>query len=208
MTNALNGTPPPVMVQAVPFVFRDRYEWVEAPEDTGFGGFAAEVRVNLPNGEMRAFLDEIRDIEMARIAVFSVHEAEQRKLLGKRDAMAVDDLKGREANLKDYEVMLRRHMDERHAIDVRTYDLVAPHIRDWNAYESVDGGEAVKILPPVVGGAASFDAIDNAMTAWLVGTVATAYRTGKGVRRSSLLPADTPEPSPEQSSGPQVVSET
>ncbi len=207
MPQTLNGTPP-VPVQAVPFVFRERYEWVEAPEETGFGGFAAEVRVNLPNGEMRAFLDDIRDIEMDRIAMFTAQDVEQRAIMAERAALPTDDLKAQTESLQEYNRLLMAHKEARVAIDVRTYDLVAPHIRDWNAYESIDGGKPTKIAPPAIGGAAAFDAIDNAMTQWLVNTVATAYRTGKGVRRSSMLPADTPELTPEPSSGPQVVAET
>lgn len=192
-----------------PFVPKDRYEWIEGPEGSNFEGFAAEVRVNLLNGEIHEYLDDVREIELERVAMLFRH-ADEQKAVGAAFTALVEgdrDEGATTAHLQARGEMLKRHKSETIAIDRKTHGLIAPHIRDWNAYKAVDGAAPTKIPPPQEGGAASFQLIDPAMTEWLVETVATAYRSGKGVAPPSKPPNDSAGPTPELNSGPQMASE-
>jgi hypothetical protein len=86
------------------------------------------------------------------------------------------------------------------------WELAAPHIRAWNAatlnedYE-FDGEQYVDLPPPSVGGVESFDALDPQMASWAAHVVVDAYRQGKAVSGPSKQPANTPEPTQEQSDG-------
>lgn len=189
------------------FVFGNRYLWVEADEASGIDGFRAEVRCNLPNGELRAFLDQIAHMDRKRADVFYEQVFELKRLdEERRDIIREGDRAQLDANLAAAETVREQMNGKLSALDRETWGLVAPLVRDWNAYYEEDG-KVLKTPPPADDPAKTFDLTEGPVITWLIETISTAYRSGKGVRPPSRKPGDSLEPLPEQSSGPQMAAE-
>lgn len=191
-----------------PFVFGNRYTWVEAEEDSGIEGFRAEVRVNLPNGELRAFLDAVAHLDRKRAELLFEQTFDLTQLDKERRQITIDgDREALTANLTATEAVRDRANERMTALDRETWGLIAPHVRDWNAYHVGPDGTPVKSPPPAEDPETSFELIETSMITWLISTISTAYRSGKGLKPPSTKPPALLEPMPEPSSGPQVVGE-
>jgi len=73
------------------------------------------------------------------------------------------------------------------------WELMAPHVRDWNALgRDAETGEPAPVPPPAVGGADSFRALEPAITLWLATQLRTVHlggeERGKGRQRQDASP--------------------
>lgn len=190
-------------MNVVPFVSNARYVWVEC-DVPGYEGFRAEVRQNLTQGERTTLREQLAEIEER------IDEVQQASMA---DAQALDEeAKANDLTSADHmclrieqRKMLDRFNRSVEAETLRQHELIAPHVRAWNLYRSVDGGDPEPVPAPATGGVAVFEDLDRPLMQWLVREVLMAYRGGKGLSvgltKSSEQPAPTPEPTRE---GPQV----
>lgn len=186
------------------FVSNARYVWVEC-DVPGYEGFRAEVRQNLTQGERTALREQLAEIEER------IDEVQETSM---RDAQDLDE-QAQAPNLTAADHM-RLRVEQRKMLDrfnravedetQRQHELIAPHIRAWNLYRSVDGGEPQPIAAPATAGVAVFEDLDRPLIQWLVREVLMAYRGGKGLSVGSTKSSEQPAPTPEPTRvGPQVT---
>jgi hypothetical protein len=167
-----------------PFIVEAEYVWVDCDLPGFYSAFKVEVRANLKNRERKRLYTEINEInaEAERIA-------EHNRLASKAIETSAD-LLFRTAQAFDENTR-------------KIHELITPYVRNWNAGEIDEHGNEVNAAPPMVAGVDAFEAIDNTMTQWIVGTLLRAYRGGKGLSNSSPTPdelAEQPSASPEPTS--------
>ena len=179
------------------FVVNRQYVRMEAPEDSGFAGFWADVRQNLTNGERRVLIDALNEITERETAALDAIRAEMQAL-----SDAADAGEDRRALNAQSVPLLSRFDAEREQYQREAWLLITPHIRSWNAV-LMDGDVVTPIPAPADGGMASIEAITSDMAEWLCQRVLVAYRSGKGVSSSSKKPGGSPPPGggPKLSSG-------
>lgn len=175
------------------FVVNRQYVRMEAPENSVYAGFWAEVRQNLTNGERKTLMDALQ-------AISEREQDERAALSAEIDAMQAEIEERRTANAPQDKAFITKLADLTGKLDVITdraqrdaVALVVPHVKAWNAVE-MDGDEVRPIPPPCEGGMASIDAITADMGVWLCGALLSAYRSGKGVRTPAKKPDDLPPP--------------
>ena len=179
------------------FVVNRQYVRMEAPEDSGFAGFWADVRQNLTNGERRMLIDALNEITERETAALDAIRAEMQAL-----SDAADAGEDRRALNAQSVPLLSRFDAEREQYQREAWLLITPHIRSWNAV-LMDGDVVTPIPAPADGGMASIEAITSDMAEWLCQRVLVAYRSGKGVSSSLKKPGGSPPPGggPKLSSG-------
>lgn len=202
-----------------PFVFGDRWTWVAAPPvSDGFDieGFEIEVRVSLSNADVKAFQESLVDIDSRLVDHGSrfffdldVLQAERKKLFDPENKLSPTERdKQIERNREAVTALRRQFNKDQRAIMVEKYEMVAPHIRDWNAYVPADNELGYeKVAPPIKGGAASLEAIDPNMANWAANRICDAWRLGKSITGTLRPSESTLELSQERKGGPKVVSE-
>lgn len=179
------------------FVVNRQYVRMDAPGDSAFAGFWAEVRQNLTNGERKTLIDTLQDLndrEQRQRDALASEIAEMQATIAERKAANTPADK---AFTQSVAVLMGKVDAIADATQREAMALVIPHIRAWNAVE-MDGDDVTPIPPPMEGGMASIDAITSEMGDWLCGALLIAYRSGKGVRTSSRKR----DGSPPQQGGP------
>lgn len=206
-----------------PFVFGDRWRWIDAPAMTNgidIEGFAVEVKISLPNGELRAFQDALVDIDQryvdlnGKFLIDIQHLQDERLKLMERSADGEPYLSDdtRTERLEKNSDAVKKLRDARtvaeDALMREKFALAAPHIRDWNAYDVLPDGElGEKVEPPRTGGAASLEYINPQMANWAVSTICNAWRLGKSLTPNVMPSSDTVALSQAPKGGPRVVNE-
>ena len=173
----------PDMAVSNMFILTDRYVRVDAPDDSEFAGFWCDVRQNLSNGDRRILIDRLDELGAAA----SDEIEASRQLADAIRAQLVDGVPPDEqrALIRQLGEMTDR-METLADQAVRDqWALVAPYVRDWNAYQ---GDPPERIPPPAEGGVESMDAVTRDMSNWIVREVLQAYRSGKGVTKRSTPP--------------------
>lgn len=176
----------------------ERYVRIDAPEDSGFPGFWCEVRQNLSNGDRKRLVEAIDDAIQPAIDEIEASKAENRGYSAELKEGAAPErqtaILKRLSEMSDRMDALAEQMDE------TRWRLVAPYVRDWNAFE---GDPPERIPPPQMGGVDSMNAVTRDMANWIAGEVLQAYRSGKGVLNRSKPPGDSglPTGGPRQASG-------
>ena len=168
------------------FILSERYLRVEAPEDSGFAGFWCEVRQNLSNGDRRLLierLDEIAGNAQEQIVACQSEAAAIQEAL--KAGVPADEQRVQIARLNQLADQMDKLAEQSR---VSRWALVAPHIRDWNAYTSDGDEEPVKVEPPAKAGPDSLDAVTRDMADWITNELLMAYRSGKGVLNRSKPP--------------------
>ncbi len=205
------------MEQHKRFVYRDRWRWIEAPPasaEMDIEGFAIECRVSISNAEVRGFQQAVQENDgkrLMRTADYLTMLAEINKgreaIRENADLTPEERRKAFEASRDKNAAESDRFRDDLMMIDRDLWELAAPHIRAWNAATLDDNDEVVDVPAPSIGGVESFDALDPQMASWAAHVVVDAYRQGKAVSGPSKQPANTPEPTQEQSDGSGTESE-
>jgi hypothetical protein len=187
-----------------PFIVEAEYVWVDCDLPGFYSAFKVEVRANLKNRERKRLYTEINEInaEAERIAE---HNRLASKAIETQRADAIEAA-DTEAITEAIEASADLLFRTAQAFDENTrkiHELITPYVRNWNAGEIDEHGNEVNAAPPMVAGVDAFEAIDNTMTQWIVGTLLRAYRGGKGLSNSSPTPdelAEQPSASPEPTS--------
>ncbi|MGD9713522.1 MAG: hypothetical protein AB7V46_15865 [Thermomicrobiales bacterium] len=186
-------------VRKIPFVPRERYEWIEAPEGCNFAGFAIEVRVNLTNAELREYREALAEVARDRMGAAEAANARLAELReSDSSSPSLEERQERRELTKAIEMELTDRIDR---LDRFRWELTAPYVRAWNVYLAGTTEEPEPAPPPCVAGASTFDVITPAMAQWVIRTVETAYATGKGLTKSSAPPGDSHGPTPTASDG-------
>ena len=205
------------MEQHKRFVYRDRWRWIEAPPasaEMDIEGFAIECRVSISNAEVRGFQQAVQENDgkrLMRTADYLTMLAEinkGREAIRENAELTPDERRkafeeSRDKNAAESD----KFRDDLMLIDRDLWELAAPHIRAWNAATLDDNDEVVDVPAPSIGGVESFDALDPQMASWAAHVIVDAYRQGKAVSGPSKQPANTPEPTQEQSDGSGTESE-
>lgn len=185
-----------------PFIVEAEYVWVDCDLPGFYKDFKVEVRANLKNRERKRLYVAINEInaEGERIADNNRIEAAQIK---ERHDAAIEsgDTAGITAAVEASADLLFRTAQAMDDNTRKIHELITPYVRNWNAGEIDEHGNPVNAAPPMVAGVDAFDAIDNTMTQWIVGTLLRAYRGGKGLSSSSPT-HDEPAAPPDGSSAP------
>lgn len=187
-----------------PFIVEAEYVWVDCDLPGFYKDFKVEVRANLKNRERKRLYTAINEInadaeriaENNRIASAQI-EAQRAAAIEAADTDAIT------AAIEAGADLLYRTAQAFDDNTRRIHELITPYVRNWNAGEIDEDGNAVNAAPPMVAGVDAFEAIDNTMTQWIVGTLLRAYRGGKGLSSSSPThdePAAPPDGSSAQTS--------
>ena len=205
------------MEQHKRFVYRDRWRWIEAPPasaEMDIEGFAIECRVSISNAEVRGFQQAVQENDgkrLMRTADYLTMLAEINKgreaIRENADLTPEERRKAFEESRDKNAAESDKFRDDLMLIDRDVWELAASHIRAWNAATLDDNDEVVDVPAPSIGGVESFDALDPQMASWAAHVVVDAYRQGKAVSGPSKQPANTPEPTQEQSDGSETESE-
>lgn len=183
-----------------PFVVEAIYTWIEC-DLPKYPGFKIEVRMNLKNRERKKLNDLLNDIQerAERIAENFKHdldalEAERVTAHEAGDTATLSGIAERRGQLV---VDSGRAHDEN---ALRISEAIAPYVRAWNlAIHDTETGEFESIPPPATAGVEAFDDLDQTCINWIVATLMSAYRGGKGLSGSSLT-LDGPDAPPPASS--------
>lgn len=170
------------------FVVNRQYVRMEAPEESGFGGFWAEVRQNLTNGERRVLIDTLNEIAERETAALDAIRADMQAI---SDAVEAGGDR-RTLNTRSVPI-LNRFEGAQTQYQREAWSLITPHIRAWNAV-LMDDESVEPIPPPCDGGMESIEAITKEMADWLCQSVLVAYRSGKGVSSPLKKPGGSPPP--------------
>ena len=171
-----------------PFVVEAIYTWIEC-DLPKYPGFKIEVRMNLKNRERKKLNDLLNEIQerSERIGENFKHdldalEAEREAALESGDTETLNGIAERRSD-----IVIRS--GEAHAENAgRIHTAIAPYVRAWNlATSDTETGQVESIPPPAVGGADAFEDLDQTVTNWIVATLMSAYRGGKGLSGSSLM---------------------
>lgn len=182
------------------FILSERYIRVDAPADSGFAGFWCEVRQNLSNGERKVLIERMDEIAESATAQITASQAEAATIQDAlKTGLPADEQRSRLARMSQLIEQMETLAD---ASRLARWALVAPYVRDWNAYTSEGDENPVKVEPPAVAGAASLDEITRDMADWITNEVLQAYRSGKGVLNRSKPPGDSGQPT----GGPKAAS--
>lgn len=190
------------MTMSPRFVVAENYLRVDAPQESAFAGFWAEVRENLTNGERQVLLDRLQEIEDGDERRFQDSRTTTRELDARMTA-AAGDVSQQAAIAAEIDVYLEQWRRETETRKRLKWALITPYIRAWNV-ATRDGEDAAYLdtPPPSVGGIASFEHVTEGMGVWLCSLVLAAYRLGKGVRWQLSKPNDSPGLTP----GPNIAS--
>jgi hypothetical protein len=186
-------TVPDMAVSDNKFILAERYIRVDAPDDSGFAGFWCEVRQNLSNGERRLLIERLDELGAQAVDRIEASRTEQIAAQLKEGATP-EEQRAMVKRMNELTEQMNAVADESR---VQRWSLVAPHIRDWNAYE---GDPPQRIDPPQVAGIASLDAVTQGMADWITQELLQAYRSGKGVLNRSTPPGGSGRPT----GGPKV----
>lgn len=186
-----------------PFIVEAEYVWVDCDLPGFYQDFKVEVRANLKNRERKRLYTAINEInaEAERIAE---HNRIESKAIETQRATAIEsgDTEGITAAIEAGADLLFRTAQAFDDNTRKIHELITPYVRNWNAGEIDEHGNEVNAVPPMVAGVDAFEAIDNTMTQWIVGTLLKAYRGGKGL--SSSLPTHD-EPAAPPSASPETT---
>lgn len=199
-----------------PFVVGGRFVWLDAPaanETTDIEGFSAEVRISLTNAELREFQQALVDVDGRRVDANALLLIEMQGLQNERTEILSDEntrstaqrTKDLERNREKIGVLRKKRQEREDALQRELYALAAPHIRDWNACTIGADGEPVKIDPPIIGGAASLEAVEDNAAVWVVNRICDAWRLGKSLTANSMPSKNTLALSQEPRGGPRIV---
>lgn len=190
------------MAMSPRFVVAEQYLRVEAPEDSAFAGFWAEVRENLTNGERQQLLDRLQEIEETDEQRFQASHAVTREL-DERMTAAAGNVSAQAIVAAEIDIFLEAWRRETESRKRLKWALVTPYIRAWNvATRDGEDAEYIDAPPPSVGGIAALEHVTEDMAIWLCSLVLAAYRLGKGVNRQLKKPNASPGPTP----GPNIAS--
>lgn len=208
-----------------PYVFRERYTWIEAREDSDLSGVAIEARTNLVHGELKQFLEDIAAIEEERERATERHRdafeairQERNELSKTKTEEEVGEGKSRLATPEERRKIIElnakmqsivNEVDEMNEqLDRKTWAIVSPYIRNWNVWVPVGEDKYEPVPPPSVDSEAAYNAINPAMLAWIILTVAVAYKSGKGLNLPSTNQNGTVPQKPERKTGKQKARST
>lgn len=183
------------------FILAERFVRVDAPADSAFAGFWAEVRQNLSNGERRLLIEHL-DTLQAETEATARPLLEESTALGeaaKAGSLEPESVRVAVATIEANTTEINRLAAAMHQ---RANELIAPHVRDWNVYQPGEDGTPVKVAPPAEAGPAAFDAITDEMALWLRASLLAAYRSGKGVTTPSPPRGGSPPPTGGPRRGP------
>lgn len=171
-----------------PFDVEAEYVWIDC-DLKNYEGFKVEVRMNLRNKERKRMNIAIDDINAERERI-SANVLKRSKELDKKIAAVRDKgtEKAIEAASEEKFAFLESTATAYDENVAKVHKLICPYIRAWNVVERDEAGELVDAPPPMTVGLEAFDAIDQQMTWWLVKTIQSAYRGGKGFSGSSNKP--------------------
>jgi hypothetical protein len=180
-----------------PFIVEAEYVWVDCDLPGFYAAFKVEVRANLKNRERKRLYTEINAIN-AEAERIGEHNRLAAKEIEQRRSAAVDagDAEGITAAIEASADLLFRTAQAFDENTRKIHELITPYVRNWNAGEIDDDGNEVNAAPPMVAGVDAFEAIDNTMTQWIVGTLLRAYRGGKGLSSSLPTPSELDAPPP------------
>lgn len=202
------------------FNIRKRYTRIEC-EEPDYEGLWAEVRTNLTHDERGIFVEELAQLSVDGKDHFTrmlnaFTDAQQAQMDAERavlTATAIEDEAERDAAKEAahaartaandavwnaQQELITANSPEIVANRAKHWELVAPFIRAWNVCDDDEN----EVPPPMQSGLTALPHIDQVISTWLTATIEKGYRLGKGVRSLSKKPDD----SPEQKSGPQIVS--
>lgn len=192
----------PGMAVSDQFILSKRYIRVDAPADSEFAGFWCEVRQNLSNGERKVLIERLDDIAASAADQIAASQAEGAEIQAALKAgLPIDEQRAQITRINQLADQMDKLAD---AARIARWGLVAPHVRDWNAYTSEGDETPAKVEPPATAGVASLDEITRAMADWMTGEVLQAYRSGKGVLNRSKPPGGSEQPT----GGPKAASGT
>lgn len=202
------------------FNIRARYTRIECDEPD-YEGLWAEVRTNLTHDERGVFIEELSQIsvdgkdhftrmlnaftdsqqaqleaERAVLAATAIEDEDEREAA--KDAAQAARLAANDAVWNAQQELITANSPEIVANRAKHWALVSPYIRAWNVCDENEQS----VPPPIESGLSALPYIDQVISTWLTATIEKGYRLGKGVRSLSKKPDD----SPEQKSGPQIVS--
>lgn len=204
------------------FNIRKRYTRIEC-EEPDYEGLWAEVRTNLTHDERGEFVEELAQLSVDGKDHFTrmlnaFTDAQQVQIDAERallNAASIEDEAEREAAKVSalaarvvandtlwnaQQELITANSPEIVANRTKHWELVSPYIRAWNVCDENEQ----PVPPPMESGVTALPYIDQVISTWLTATIEKGYRLGKGVRSLSKKPDD----SPEQKSGPQIVSAT
>ena len=177
---------PDMAVSDSKFILSERYLRVDAPAESGFVGFWCEVRQNLSNGERKALIERLDDIAGNAQEQITACQSEAATIQDALKAgVPADEQRAGIARLNQLADQMDKLAD---TARIQRWSLVAPHIRDWNAYTSTGDEEPQKVEPPAKAGPDSLDAVTRDMADWITNELLMAYRSGKGVLNRSKPP--------------------
>jgi len=180
-----------------PFIVEAEYVWVDCDLPGFYSAFKVEVRANLKNRERKRLYTEINEIN-AEAERIGEHNRIEAKAIEERRAAAIEaaDTDAITAAIEASADLLFRTAQAFDQNTRKIHELITPYVRNWNAGEIDEQGNEVNAAPPMVAGVDAFEAIDNAMTQWIVGTLLRAYRGGKGLSSSPVTPSELDEQPP------------
>ncbi len=169
-----------------PFVVEAEYVWVDCDLPGFYKDFKVEVRANLKNRERKRLYTEINAINADAERIAENNRLESAQIDQQRTAaVEAADTNAINAAIEAGADLLFRTAQAFDGNTRRIHELITPYVRNWNAGEIDEDGNAVNAAPPMVAGVDAFEAIDNTMTQWIVRTLLQAYRGGKGLSSSS-----------------------
>lgn len=206
-----------------PFVFAERWRWLQAPavsEGVDIEGFEAEVRVSLSNADLQAFKTRLMDIDTRRVELNTTFSNLLGDLVEERTSLMAGAKEGKphyspeerdkrlEKNRMAVQEAREKKDEKERVLMLERFELAAPHIRQWNACVPSDNALGYEeIPPPIDGGAASLEAINPQMAAWVTNSICDAWRLGKSLTGKLPPSVDTLALSQAPKGGPRVVSE-